>query len=236
MLISWLNVFQFLLTILSFILGYYVLSTKRCYALSGYFFCLAMHTAFRMIAEIRELPILTDLSNSVRFIYAPLVYFSIRELLYQDFRYRPYHLLHLVPFALAMVLVGFYATNAKYLSSLVGLMIVIYLLASYRLLFQFSKVVENTRSSGIPEGLRWLTRVLYAYSALIVFEGLRHTLDLTITENSYLSNMLFTGMVSFFLTLLVYQGMRSPTLLPPIDSEERAITQDLESSEPTSFQ
>lgn len=232
MLISWLNVFQFLLAILSFILGYYLYSTKRCYALSVYFFCLALHTSFRMMADINGLPILTDLSNTLRFIYAPLVYFSIRELLYQDFCYRPYHILHLLPFTLALILVGLFAIDSSHLSSMVGLLIVTYLAASYRLLFQFSKVVEHTRSSGPPDGLRWLRRVLYAYSALIVFEGLRHTLDLMILEDIYLSNRLFTGMVSFFLTLLVYQAMRSPSLLPPIDSEERAITQELEADTP----
>ncbi|ARN73620.1 helix-turn-helix domain-containing protein [Oceanicoccus sagamiensis] len=232
MLISWLNVFQFLLAILSFILGYYLYSTKRCYALSGYFFCLAIHTACRMIAEIEGLPMVTDLSNSVRFIYAPLVYFSIRELLYQDFRYRPYHLVHLLPFTLALTSVGLFSVNSAYLSSMVGLLIIVYLIASYRLLFQFSKVVENTRSSGTPSGLRWLRRVLYIYSALIVFEGLRHTMDLMILENIYLSDMIFTAIVSFFLTLLVYQGMRSPSLLPPINSEERAITLDLEAGTP----
>ncbi len=229
MLISWLNVLQFLLAILSLILGYYLYSTKRCYALCLYFFCLAIHTAFRMIADIQGLPVLTDLSNSVRFIYAPLVYFSIRELLYLDFRYRPRHLFHLLPFVFALISVGLFSINPAYLSSMVGLLIVVYLVASYRLLFQFSRVVENTRSSGTPSGLRWLRRVLYAYSCLIVFEGLRHTLDLMILEDIFPANMLFTGIVSFFLTLLVYQGMRSPSLLPPINSEERAITRDLES-------
>jgi AraC-like DNA-binding protein len=234
MLISWLNVFQFLLTILSFILGYYLYATKRCYALSVYFFCLACHTALRMIAEIADLPVITDLSNTLRYIYAPLVYFSIRELLYQNFRYRPHHLLHLLPFTLALVFVGLNSANASHLSSLVGLLIVGYLLASYRLLFQFSKVVGHTRSSGTPSGLRWLRRVLYAYSALIVFESLRHILDLMIHDDIYhFSTMLFTAIICFFLTLLVYQGMRSPSLLPPINSEEYAITKSLESGAPS---
>ena len=145
MLISWLNVFQFLLTILSLILGYYLYSTKRCFALSVYFFCLAAHTSFRMVADIQSMPLLADLSNSVRFIYAPLVYFSIRELLYMDFRYSLHHTIHLAPFGLALISVSFLTVEPGILSSLVGILIVIYLIASYRLLFQRLSKVSFTK-------------------------------------------------------------------------------------------
>ncbi|WP_159931147.1 AraC family transcriptional regulator [Oceanicoccus sp. KOV_DT_Chl] len=213
--------------LLSLLLGNYLLSTKRNYALTCYFFCLAIHTAIRLTGDLSDLPILYSSSNTLRFIYAPLVYLAIKELLYQDFSYHWKSFLHALPFVISLSADLLPKMPDFNTSVLVGPISIIYLIASYRLLLQFNDDVANTRSSGSPRGVRWLQRVLHIYSLLIVFELIRFLTGYMGIDNystNLFSHAVFIVALSIFLSLLVYQSMRSPTLLPAIDGEEKAIT------------
>ena len=226
MLISWVNVLQILLAVLSSLLGFYLLSTRRSHAMTVFLFGLALHNLLRLTGDMTDQRLWEDLGNNLRFLYAPLVYFATRELLYDEFRYQPRHLVHLAPLAAAMLVTLFAPSYRGILAPVVGVLGIAYLAASYQLVWRFRRIIARTRSAGEPEGLRWLLRILHTYSLVILFEIGRAAMGLMMPpEITGLAHMLFLMVICCLLAYLVIQGLRRPTLLPPIDAGEQALEQ-----------
>ena len=224
MLLSWINTFQLLIALLSVLLAVYVRSTRRCEALVVFLAALALHNLLRLAADNTGQAVLEAIGNCMRFIYAPLVYFAARELLYQEFRYRWQHLLHLLPLAVALGITLWAPGLSWLLGPAVGALVIAYLAAAYRVVWRFRLIIAQTRSSGPPVGLAWLQRTLHTYAALVVFEVLRLALGAVIPDaTNSLTHMLFLVVVCALLSYLVLQGMRRPALLPAIAREEEAI-------------
>ena len=232
MLLSWINSIQVLLAVLSALLGFYVFSTRRCYALAAFLFGLAVHNILRLAGETSGQQLLVDLGNCMRFLYAPLVYFATRELLYKDFHYQRTQLPHLLPFAGAIVITLMAPAAGTQLGGLVGMLVIAYLLAAYRLVWQFRRIVNQTRSTGLPEGLLWLSRTLHVYAVLILLELARFALGLVIpAELSAVAHMGFLVLVCLLLCYLVFQGMQRPALLPPAEASEQAVAKPQDSGD-----
>ncbi|QFU76625.1 AraC family transcriptional regulator [Halioglobus maricola] len=227
MLITWTNVLQILLVVLGSLLGYYLHSTRRNRAMTVFLFALVVHNLLRLVADLVASEYVQAVANSLRFFYAPLVYFATCELLYRDFRYRPIQLLHLLPFAGVLVWRLIVPEEGGTLAPLLGLLMIAYIAASFHLVARFKQIIARTRSTGEPEGLRWLERILYAFSALIVLELLRSALGFVLSpQRMALGHALFLVGVCLALAYLVLQGMRRPALLPAVDTGEQALGLD----------
>ncbi len=224
MLISWSNVLQVLLAALSGLLGYYLFTLQRCHAMTLFLLGLAAHNLLALTADLLENATLAAVAGSLRFLYAPLIYFATRELLYASFRYQPQHLWHLAPFALALAAALLSPQLADRIAWSVGPLVVGYIIASYLLVARFRRIIDQTRSSGEPPGLTWLTRILHGYSALIAFELLRAGLGLVLPDAvTAMAHMLFLLVICLLLAYLVLQGLRHPTLLPAVVADEQAL-------------
>ena len=179
-----------------------------------------------MVGELAGIESLGQVSNTLLYAYAPLGYFAVRELLYRDFKYHWLHVLHFIPFAVAFSVTAI--LHIKVLPWLVVLVFMGYALASFRLLVQYDAIVVNTRSSDTPSGVSWLWRAMYVYSGLLVFESIRVSIGMAMPELFYeTAHMVVIGV---FLSILLVQGLRSPSLIPAIEIEEEAITQSLEAA------
>ena len=224
--LSWINLFQLLLAFLSTLLGSYIFASGRSKALAVFFLCLALHNVLKVGLVSGMLANWPDMTHLFRFLYAPLVYFTVQELLYRDFRYQPRHALHLLPlgFALVLSLVG---ATPQTLGSLVALVMIGYLAGSYRSLAHFDIAIASNRSSGTPTGANWLRGALHLFSALIVFELVRHVLGIVIPGELYENlHLVFISTICVILTVLVFRTMSQPMLLPPVDTEEQALVAD----------
>ncbi len=231
MLITWSNALQVLLAALSGLLGCYLFTLQRCHAMTLFLLGLAAHNLLALAADLVDSPTLAAVAGSLRFLYAPLIYFATRELLYATFRYRPVHLWHLAPFALALAAALLSPTLADRLAWSVGPLVVAYIIASYRLVAGFRRIINQTRSSGEPPGLAWLVRILHGYSALIAFELLRAGLGLVVPDTVTATiHMLFLLSICLLLAYLVLQGLRRPALLPAVVADEQALADPVASS------
>lgn len=222
------NFFQILLMLLSLLLGYYLLSTRRAYALGGFFILLTIHNAFRLAVSTGYIPPLFDISHAFRFIYGVLIFFFVRELLHQRYRFRRGDLLHLLPFLLAAALPLLTEISARHLGPLAMVALLVYLLASYQAVFHYRRVLGATRSSGTPEAVTWLLRALNIYALLLLFEISRYMLGFFIPEPfKYVPHLFFIGLSCVLLSILIFQGLRNPSLLPGINLEEKALVSEL---------
>lgn len=233
MVFTWLNVLQILVSCLSLILGYYLIQTHRCYALAAYFITLCCHNAFRMLLDVQQWDPSLDFTHALRFFYAPLVYFIVLELLYRDFHYRPRHLLHLIPTFAVVLLPLISPVTGTQLGFLVVISNVAYLAASYRVLFRFQEVVETNRATGIPDSVDWLRRTLNFYLGLILFENLRQFfIPFMPASIMQVSHTFFVVTICICLALLIYRGLRTSSLIPGVDKEEKTITDELKNRQP----
>lgn len=225
---GWINLFQFLVSTLSLLLGLYLLRNNRIIALTVYFLILSAHNGARMVMAIEEIPV-PDFVQALRFVYTPLVFFAIHELLYKDFRYSKIHLLHLIPVTLAGTLPLVSGFPDRYVGMVGGPVTVAYLIASYYCVFEFKRAFEVNRASGAPDSVIWLLRTLHGYSLLIVFELARQFVGPELPAELYEQlHLLFVAFVSICLIVLVYQGLISENIFLAVNKEELELTKNLD--------
>jgi len=227
---GWINLFQFLVSTLSLLLGLYLLRNKKNMALTAYFLILSAHNGARMVMAIEEIPV-PAFMQALRFVYTPLVFFAIHELLYKEFTYKKIHVLHLLPVTLAATLPFIPTFPVQYVGMLGGLVTLAYLIASYSCVFQFKRAIDANRATGTPESMNWLFRTLHGYSLLIFFELARQFVGPELPVELYEQlHLLFVAIISISLSLLVYHGLSSGDIFPAINNEELELTKNL--SEP----
>ncbi len=140
-------------------------------SISGFFFL--------RIGDLQFVPFLVHLPPSVLFLFGPLFYFYVRSLTRRNFKFRPEHLLHFLPFFLVLVFrVPYYlvisGTAAQYSNAGVSYIITegiiilivqiihlfIYIHFIRRLLKRHIAVLKKSRSSIDKINLNWINFII----------------------------------------------------------------------------
>jgi AraC-like DNA-binding protein len=240
MLLTASNLFQIILIVLSTLLGSYLLTIRRPIALAIFFLCFATQNSFYLINTAFPDMGLPLLGAAFRFIYGATIYFTVREMLYRDFRYRWHHLFHAIPFLIALLssqsLFESIPISKMILNISLGILLLGYLFASFKLLNNYERVIADTRADGTSAIVIGLRRILNLFTALLIFELLRYGIGLTTKPAVYFAmHYLFTSIATIGLAALVLIALRRPLQLPSIDNEDikltEAVSKHLESLE-----
>lgn len=231
MFLSLSNLLQIVLILLSTLLGSYLLLQKRPLAMAGFFLAFAVQNTCYLLSTAMPGLSLPDFGAAFRFAYGATTYFTVREMLYRDFRYEWRHAWHALPFVLATMnplLKTLIPYSSIILNVLLSVLLVVYLAASFLLLNQYEQVIANTRSEGRVKIVAGLRKVLYVYLALLIFEVLRFAIGKSTNPEVYFAlHYVFASAASIGLAALVLTGLRRPSLLPDISNDEIALSSAL---------
>lgn len=210
-----------LVCVLSLLLGFYVLSVRRSAALTVFFFVTALHTVLRIADDNFFDNAFAGLTLPLSFLYVPLIFLAVRELLFDtQRRWWP----HLLPAAAALIAKLIGIKNPLLYGVAIAIIHIVYLWASFALAFNYRRISNTIRSSN-PEGIIWLLRGLAVYTLMVSYQMLRYIIDpLVIEENSPL-HLLFHGATSLIFAGIILQIMRAPGLLKTLDADDIALEQ-----------
>lgn len=180
--------------------------------------------------------------SSIFFLQLPTFYLYVLSVCYADFKLKPKHLIHGVPFLIAnlILLPRFYtvdlASKISFLEKsstkleiqfnhiLIHIQIVVYIIAAFMILRRAKKIyLENYAGANI-ESLHWLFQFTSALSAFYFIALLKNIFKFT--DYPYISEWLKAGLFIFELIIIfwyLYKALNNPSLFRNIDSKLKLV-------------
>lgn len=154
------------------------------------------------------------------FNYGPLLYLYTISLIYRDFHFRAYHLLHFLPtFFLSALTLSDYPICGSfgwmiYLSLITYLMLILIQILHYR------KVVKQTQSTSLAVDLKWLQWTVIIFS-LILFADI---LDQYLFSMDIVAGISIVHLILLFLVnSMFFRGIRQPQIFQGISKEDAKV-------------
>jgi len=195
------------------------------------------------LGDLFEIPLNTRiLISSFIFLQLPVFYLYVLSVCYSDFKLKPKHLIHSIPFLLAnLVFVPrFYAVDLaskisflkkstsmpeiQFNHILVHFQIVLYLIAVFMLLRKVKKIYLENYAGASMESLNWLFQFTLALSVFYFIALLKNIFKFT--EYPNISEWLKMGLFIFELIIIfwyLYKALNSPNLFRSIDSKLKLV-------------
>jgi AraC-like DNA-binding protein len=223
---SALNLLQLILSCLALLLGMYVISLRRPMALASFLFVMSLHSGVRAFRETLDYSTVAY-SYTLGFLYGPLIFLTLLDIL-RSSQNKLLNVLHFIPFILSIVSLKFAMGSMTVMGTVLCLLSLGYLIASFRVLSNFVNAVEHTRSSAMPREVFWLRRVVDIFAILVLYQCCRFILGLVVSETirNVFEFGFFIGAVLFF-ALLIFKGLRNPNMIPIFDEDERALSREM---------
>ncbi len=216
-------------------------SNKKANTFLGiYFLIFAIHiSVFFYYKYITLPPTLEMLRDHIAFFKSPLLFFYVLSSIYSDFKLKPKHLLHLLPFAIQVLIFSprFYFADISTrnfllenlndtiegkLSIIFGLFIALfYLVAMLLELRKYKQLLLENYSNKSAFNYKWLYQLLVLLSAIYCFSLIKQIYKLYGTDVEILNilRVVITLVLLVFLTWIVLKSMYNPDLFRNINSE-----------------
>lgn len=198
--------------------------------LASFLFILAIHMSSNFAFDLRLSWPIPDLTNSYGFTYGPLIFLYVKSLVYKDFQLEVRNAIHLLPWII-IIGISYFITIPTQISGIsILISISAYIVFSFRLIKRFHLIIKNTQSRFDSIALSWMQRFLYG----LIFIALIDTIHNLLAINNLVMENLFYGFLItallFFVTSLVFHGLRQPELFQGISNEDEALANDAVSS------
>jgi AraC-like DNA-binding protein len=240
------DILSALSVLLSFLLALYLFSAKNNKKVSNHFFAWYMvinaidsGAGFSGTYLYPYFPSLGLFLSNLLFLHAPLLFLYVSSLVYADFKLKPVHLLHTLPFiAINILLIPNYylldykdkilffekgVHEANWIVPLIYIIIHVqfigYVFACYRIVYRYKKLLHENYSNPTLVNQQWLIRLLNVITALMIISLLKNYSmfsDYQKVYNYAVMTTNFAGLI--FLCWLVLKAMHSPNLFSGIDS------------------
>lgn len=164
-----------------------------------------------------------DLTSSFGFLYGPLLYLYIKSLVYKGFKPKQADLLHTLPWFTASLSTLLLPVPIIVTGIAIFISISAYLSLCFRLIQYFHKVIRNTQSRFSSIALQWMQRVLYSMIVITIIDAIHNALSI---NNLMLENIFYAALITallFFVTSLVFNGLRQPELFQGVSEEDEAL-------------
>ncbi|MBC2845726.1 helix-turn-helix domain-containing protein [Winogradskyella flava] len=215
-------------------------SKKANRFLGVYFLIFAIHISVFFYSKYITLPsILEMLRDHIAFFTSPLLFLYIISSIYSDFKLKPNHLLHLLPFIVQILIFSprFYFANINTrnfllenlnntiegkLSIIFGLFIAFfYLTAMFLELRKYKQLLLENYSNKSAFNYKWLYQLLILLSIIFCFSFFKQTYKFFGTNVEILNilRVILTLTLLVFLTWIVLKSMYYPDLFRNINSE-----------------
>lgn len=246
--------------LISLFLSLFLVTVKTTHKLSNrlfaFFLVLTAIDISGNLAYLFETPLSAKIfASTIFFLQLPTLYLYVLSVCYSDFSLKPRHLVHLITFLLANVILlpRFYLVNLaakisflKKASSmpeiqltniLTHIQIVFYLIAIFMALRKAKKIHIENYAKASMESLNWLFQFTVALSTFYFIALLKNILKFS--EYPHISEWLKSGLLLFELVIIfwyLYKALNHPELFRNIDSKlklvKNIITEEKNSEQP----
>lgn len=223
------NILQLMLVFQSSVFGAFLITQGRGKKtsnslLASFLFALAIHMGFNLHFELNLNWGLPDITNSFGFLYGPLLYLYISSLIYKEAQIRKADLIHLLPWL--VILLASLVTNIP--NWITGISIIIsiigYLTLSLIKIRHYHRVIKNTESRFSAIAMIWMQRFIYGLFIIVIIDAIHSAMLINsmVMENIFYA--LLIGALLFFVTSLVFNGLRQPEIFLGLTLEDEAIS------------
>lgn len=246
------DILNILTAFLSLFFGFYLLSLKSKNRLSNILIALYLIISAIDAGTVisgqyiyPNYPGLGLLINTSLFLGPPLLYFYICSVTYIDFKLKSKHLIHVIPFVLAILILvpRFYLANYEQKISvlsasdnviieikLVYLMLHVqafaYIIASYSVILKSKKLLLENYSNGNINYYNWLLTLIKLIALEIIVSTFKNVFLIYDLGEQYELAMTFTSLTALlFICWLVVKALQSPELYEKVDSNQLLVKQ-----------
>jgi len=183
------------------------------------------------------------LINTSLFFGLPLLFLYICSVIFSDFKLRTKHIIHAIPFILAILILipRFYsvsyeekwevlkATNGviieiKLMLLLLHTQVLGYIIASYVLIFRHKKLQLENYSNGSLNHYKWIFTLITIIAITFITSTFKNVFMLYQYETEYELAVTITGLIGLFLiSWMVLKALQSPELFRKVNSQETLV-------------
>jgi AraC-like DNA-binding protein len=183
---------------------------------------LSVHLIEELFNIFEELHFSHDIyliTPALQLAYGPLYYLFAKNLIYGDIPIRK-HLIHFLPALLALGFTQWWPIELMVAFAV----LVIYLVATYRLLYRYHNILRELVADDENHSLKWLTNTLIIIGVLEFINFIRLNLQLTLSSEILTQWYLISAVISLLCTAyLVLKAVRQPQLYSGIANIKRCI-------------
>ncbi|MDE5421522.1 helix-turn-helix domain-containing protein [Ancylomarina sp. DW003] len=223
-----------------FVLTVKVSNKKANRFLGIYFLIFAIHISVFFYSKYITLPsVLEMLRDHIAFFTSPLLFFYLIASIYSNFKLKPKHLFHILPFVIQILIFSprFYFASLSTrnfllenlnntiegkLSIIFGLLVALfYLIAMFVELRKYKQLLLENYSNKSAFNYKWLYQLLVLLVTIYCFSLLKQVYKLYGTDVEILNvlRVILTLVLLVFLTWIVLKSMYYPNLFRSINSE-----------------
>ncbi len=212
--------------------------------LAGYFIVFALHISVFAYAPYIELPQVVEmLRDQIISFSSPLLFLYLISNIYSDFKFRPVHLLHFLPFIIRFLLFvpGFYSASEEErivfsenfndqievkISVIIGVLIsMLYLVLMFVELKKYKEILTENYSSTSSFNYKWLYQLTVFVLVLFIFSQIKQWYKFVGDDLDVLNIMrlVLILMLLGFLSWIVLKSMYQPELFKAIDSKHQLV-------------
>jgi len=183
------------------------------------------------------------LRSTIAFLQIPIFYLYVLSVCYSDFRFKPKHVMHLLPFLIAnyILMPRFYLVNAvskmnfivnrqdmielKLTHILFHIQIVIYFVAIFVLLRKAKKLYLENNAGSNMNSYNWLFQFTIVLTILYFIAILKNIFKFS--DQPYISEWIKIGIVVlelFIVCWYLYKALNNPDLFRNIDSKLKLVS------------
>lgn len=189
-----------------------------------------------------RLPYLSNIFNSLIWLFGPGLLFYVNSVIYSDFRFRKKHLLHLLPFFTIVIIYVFvfHIRSIEYKKHFMesarmhigpikwgGDMIILiyylaYIIAAFKVLNRYTSIQTNKLSNYSRINTLWLKWLIWGFFIIYLNNLFVVAFQYLILKESFLLQNLYylLPILLVFITAILFKSLKHPEIFSGIHSEE----------------
>jgi AraC-like DNA-binding protein len=200
--------------------------------------CISSFICFRLQPYSTEyVPHLFFIGSSFTILWGPILYFYVKSLTHKNFRFKKKDIWHALPFLLHFFYLTFrfhlHTAETKrmlissnsvfpynlslYIEIFIHVYILIYTIASFRMIMNYRSAIKDTLSSIEKVQLSWLIFVLSGFFVKYTFD-MWYSIGFMVTQKFLLLPLVLSRIALFlFLNIMIFKVLRQPQLFCGIE-------------------
>ncbi len=186
-------------------------------------------------------PHLVYIGSSFAFLWGPSIYFYTKSLAYRDFSFKKRHMLHLLPFIiywialifnyqmysaevkrqLLLTVMLFNVKNVFIMRVVLHILIIIYIVASLRILRNYQIEIKKIFSAIEHINLSWLRFILVVFILMWIVYFLNIFIWLKTGTPLFMLSLLTIAISFIFAIYILYKGLKQPELFSGIEERPK---------------
>lgn len=225
MILSLIGLFYCLMSGLCATIGIYILAQNRPFCCGAFWLIMALQGFAGALTYNLNIDFF-HYSVFLTFLYCPLFYLSIKVQFWETYRIGLLQSVHLV---IPSIILGLKLADMVSWT-FVGISIAVtgfpYLLLSVYELKKYQTITDETRSSGLPDAVKWTKYLLNIAAFVAIVQTLRIVFGVNSAAGLYIG-LLFHASFCAFLILLIYNAIRGHSTGKPIDQIEEQLADEI---------